>query len=59
MNKDEVLQSIEKIENNTYKEVLTLRCIKGYSWQKISFIMNYSKRQVERIYKKALKEIDK
>ena len=50
----EVQQQIEKMENENEKTVLTLRYLRGHSWEKICNEIEYSWKQVHRIYASAL-----
>lgn len=52
------IEAINKINNETYKELLTLRYIKGYTWQHIEDSMSYSHAQVHRLHQRALKELE-
>lgn len=47
-------QGIESLENETEKNILRLKYILGYSWEKISEIMDYSLRQIYNLHIKAL-----
>lgn len=51
-----ILWAIESMENDTEKNLLHLKYILGYSWEKISEIMNYSLRQIYNLHLKALRD---
>ena len=50
-----IICSIEKMENETEKTLLTLKYIEGYTWEEVCEIMNYSLRQVYYLHNNALK----
>lgn len=52
-----VLDIIELIPDETEKELLTYRYLKGYTWEKISDMMQYSYAQVHRIHSKAIERL--
>lgn len=56
-----IFADIGKMENETEKELLTYRYLRGYTWEKIGQRMNYSIEQAHRIHNRALEhfEIDK
>lgn len=54
----EVQQQIESMENENEKTVLTLRYLRGYSWEKVYEKIGYSKQQTHRIHAKALKNFE-
>lgn len=49
--------SIEALEDDREKELLTLRYLRGMKWEEICVTMNYKWRQVHRIHASALKSI--
>lgn len=53
----DILQNIESLNNETEKNLLYLKYIDGYSWEKISEIMNYSLRQIYNLHNKALSHL--
>lgn len=56
--KSEIVQAISEIENNVFRQLLTLRYISFYTWERIAEEMNYSYvHVVNRLHKKALLEI--
>lgn len=57
--KEEILTAISKIENATYRSILTMRYLEFKPWQKIADSLNYSRRQVERLHGGALLIIQK
>lgn len=52
--RDCIEQDIESVENKTESEVLAQKYLCGLSLEETAEILNYSKRQVERIHIKAL-----
>ena len=50
----DIFDQIEKTEDETEKELLSCRYLRGYSWEKIAEIMQYSYAQVHRIHRRAL-----
>lgn len=52
-----VRQSIEAIEDQREKNVLTYRYLKGYHWEDICIKMNYSWKQVHRFHSWALEHL--
>ena len=54
----EVQQQIEQMVNENEKTVLTLRYLRGYSWEKVYEKMGYSRQQTHRIHAKALKNFE-
>lgn len=49
-----ILHDIEKMEQETEKNLLILKYINGYTWEQICEIMNYSLRQTYYIHNHAL-----
>jgi len=52
-----IIDSIEKLENETEKNVLKIKYIHCKTWEEVCEIMNYSYRQIHNIHKKALKNL--
>ena len=50
-----IISSIEKMDNETEKTLLTLKYIEGYTWEEVCEKMNYSLRQVYYLHNNALK----
>lgn len=48
--KAEILRAINKVDNSTYRLLLTLRYIRFMTWERIAEEMNYSYRQTLRIH---------
>ena len=48
--KAEILRAINKVDNGTYRLLLTLRYIRFMTWERIAEEMNYSYRQTLRIH---------
>lgn len=55
--KKEILWAIKKVENGTYRLLLTLRYIRFMTWEQVAEEMNYSYRQTLRIHGKSLRKI--
>lgn len=56
--KSEIIQAIGELESNVFRQLLTLRYICFYTWERIAEEMNYSYvHVVNRLRKKALLEI--
>lgn len=56
--KSEIVQAISEIENNVFRQLLTLRYISFYTWERIAEEMNYSYvHVVNRLRKSAFLEI--
>ncbi len=53
----EIEEKIEKVDNAVLREILYNKYILGKTLEEISFIVNYSKRHVERLHIKALDKI--
>ena len=53
----EVQQSIEQLEDENEKIVLTLRYLRNYKWERICVEIGYSWIQTHRIHAKALQNI--
>lgn len=54
----EIFADIEKMENETEREVLTYRYLRRYSWEKICVHMGYQWAQIHRIHANALKNFN-
>ena len=54
-----IISQIDKIENETYYEILFARYIEKKTFEKIADEMNYSWRQVIRLHGRALQEFEK
>lgn len=54
----QILEKIEKLENENEKLVLRLRYLSCMSWEKIADNMNYSWQHVHKIHSRALKNIN-
>ena len=52
--KRDISSLIDKIENSTYRTLLTLRYINGETMEKCAEIMDYEERHIYRIHKKAV-----
>lgn len=48
---------IEKLENSVERNIMRLRYLDGYTWEKICVITNYSWRQIHRYHSKILEKI--
>lgn len=58
--KIEILRGIAKVENSTYRTLLTERYINFKKWEEIAEVLGYSKSQVfKNLYPKSLKEVKK
>lgn len=53
-----IVPCIEAMEDETEKDVLFFRYIKGYRWEKIADVMMYSMRQVHNIHGRALNNFE-
>ena len=51
-----IFADIEKMEDEKEKELLTYRYLRGYSWEKVCIVMNYSWKQIHRIHAEALRK---
>lgn len=51
----EIFKAIEKLPNEQERQVLTLRYIRGFKWEKITMEMHLEWAQVHRIHARALK----
>ena len=54
----EIEQKIEAVEDATLSEILYQKYIFGRTLEQISYILNYSKRHIERLHIKALEKIE-
>lgn len=57
--KNEIITQIDSIENEVFYDILFSRYIEQKTFEKIAQDMNYSFRQITRLYEKALKEFEK
>ena len=57
--KNLIISQIDKIENETYYEILFARYIEKKTFEKIADEMNYSWRQIIRLHGRALQEFEK
>ncbi len=55
--KREIRAAIAAVENPTYRQLLEMRYLCGWSWQRVADEMHYSREAVCRIHKKALYDI--
>lgn len=56
--KAEILTAINGLESQTYRRLLRLRYLGGYSWVNIALKMNYSEPAVYTIHRKAVRALD-
>ncbi len=54
--RNEIETKIRRIDNTTLSELLMLKYVCGKTLMEISYLMNYSVRQIERLHKKALEQ---
>ena len=52
-----VQAAIEELEDETEKDLLTYRYLKGMQWERIAVAMGYSRKHVHRIHAAALKNL--
>lgn len=57
--KQEILNVIGKVENNSQRELLLARYISFHKWEKIAAALHYDVRHVYRLHQKALKAAEK
>ena len=58
--RDEITGTISAVEDERLRELLTMRYINGYGWQKIAFKMHYSVDHVAcYMHRKALRDVSK
>lgn len=57
--KSECLRLIDLIPSATYRQVLTLRYIDYFKWEKIEEVMHYSASHIFRLHGRALEEFEK
>lgn len=55
--RNEIEEKIDEVKNDVLREILYNKYILGKTLEEISYIVNYSKRHVERLHIKALDEI--
>lgn len=56
----EIVQTIEQVEDERLKTLLTMRYINGYKWERIAFDMQYSFSNVTYyLHPQALREVEK
>ena len=53
-----VQAAIEEIEDETEKDLLTYRYLKGMKWEEIAVEMGYSWRAVHKIHSRALEHLE-
>lgn len=53
-----IFEDIEKVENETEREVLTYRYIRGHSWEQICTELGYSWKHTHRIHSNALQHFN-
>ena len=51
----EIYKRIDRMQDQTEREILRYRYIDGLNWEQISTRLNYSKRNVTRIHGRALR----
>lgn len=56
---NKIRNSINKLENNQYRELLTLYYIKGLTWEEVAEKMNMDARWIRTLHGKALQEMNK
>lgn len=56
--RDEIENKIRCIDDTIYSELLYQKYVLGKTLEEISFNLNYSVRQIERLHKKALEKIN-
>lgn len=56
--KKEIIDTINQVEGGKLRLILEQRYLSGESWDDISFMLNYEKRWVMRLHRKALIEVD-
>lgn len=54
--RDEIEEKIKTVDGGILSEILFNKYILGKTLEEISFILNYSKRQIERLHIKALEK---
>lgn len=54
----EIMRKIEMMGDETEKDLLTLRYLKGMKWEDICVELNYSWKQIHRLHYKALNNFD-
>ncbi len=57
--KREIACVIDKLEDDTLKNLLRLRYLEFRKWREVEYILNYSEQHIHRLHNKALKEINK
>ena len=57
--KREISCVVDKLEDETLKNLLRLRYLEFKKWREIEYILNYSEQHIHRLHNKALKEINK
>lgn len=56
---DEIAELIAKVENITYRRLLSMRYIEFMTWEDIAYEMYYNVRHIYKVHEKALIEADK
>lgn len=54
----DIFDLLEQVEDETYRELLSCRYLRGYTWDRIADEMQYCVAQVHRIHNKALEEVE-
>ena len=57
--KREIACVIDKLEDDTLKNLLRLRYLEFRKWEDIMYILNYSRRYIFKLHNKAIEEISK
>ncbi len=57
--KREIACIIDKLEDDTLKDLLRLRYLEFRKWEDIAYILNYTERHTRRLFNRALKELIK
>lgn len=57
--KKEIACVIDKLEDDTSKNLLRLRYLEFRKWRDVEYVLNYSEQHIHRLHNKALKEINK
>lgn len=57
--KEKVVENINNIDNNLYRDILFLRYIQFKKWEDIANMLGYSERHTRRIHKEALELVRK
>ena len=57
--KEEIYNTITKVTNATYKQILHKRYIQGKKWEEIETELNYAPQHIHRLHQKAVAEVHK